>query len=390
MSASKNKKGISPPYFRFFKADFLRVPLFVLSCLGAVLFPQHRLALIAIAVFVFVWWTASVYRVGGLRSYRLMIDVKFGLLRNWHHFIADTGETPKVKFLPREKKVVFNYLGKKSIRQKLESSASYFDTIIGNEHLVGSKSFSDKMVLDLKTSSDDVKLVFSSKDEFLCFVQQNNSKNLLPLDKMTSLKISDLKSLLIVGHSGSGKTSFARYLMRSFVALGFKVIYLDPKAPLNSDLEALGVDYRPYGRSIRTLNDLLLILRERGRLKKKDIQKQKDIFLFIDEFASIYRGDKDKKKIFDEKLKDLVNRCREYRVHVVLISQSGKASIIDSEIRLNCAIFVIGKPDTSLIRGLGLVDDLTFAPGDFMGSYIGLDDTSFNFHLPYLPFDNEN
>ena len=188
------------------------------------------------------------------------------------------------------------------------------------------------------------------------FIYKNNIESLnndiifLGIDKNENKpifkKLSDTKSFLIGGTSGSGKSSLLHQIILSYLILNKEnyLILIDPKFTelnfynknnlKNRLILNTSYNYNDILKSLKIFENLIFSRLEKMKKKKQRFSSDKPILLIIDEFAQIFTNNKEKKKIID-----IVSRCaavgRAANCYMILTTQHPTNANINNTIRSN-------------------------------------------------------
>ena len=150
-------------------------------------------------------------------------------------------------------------------------------------------------------------------------------------DGLVSLPINDeTNNYLIVGASGSGKSSLAISILQNLILNQIDVIICDNKSSYDYD----GITshlYKGLDKSIYQINQFEMLINKR----LKENKKHEPILLVIDElFPFLTLDSKPRKQILNQ-IALIMSKCRSVNAHMMLITQRATSDIIDTKILTN-------------------------------------------------------
>ena len=188
------------------------------------------------------------------------------------------------------------------------------------------------------------------------FINNNNIESLnndiifLGIDKNTNKplfkKLSDTKSILIGGTSGSGKSSLLHQIILSYLLLNKTnyIILIDPKytelnfytpkSLKNRLLSQTAYNYKDILKNLKIFENLIFSRLAKMQKENKRFSNDPPALLVVDEFAQLFTNNKEKKKIID-----IISRCaavgRAANCYLILSTQHPTNSNINNSIRVN-------------------------------------------------------
>lgn len=148
---------------------------------------------------------------------------------------------------------------------------------------------------------------------------------------IVSLPINDeTNNYLIVGASGSGKSSLAISILQNLIFNQIDVIICDNKS--SYDYEGLTTHlYKGLDETIYQINQFEKLINKR----LKENKRHDPILLVIDElFPFLTLDSKPRKQILNQ-IALIMSKCRSVNCHVLLITQRATSDIIDTKILTN-------------------------------------------------------
>lgn len=201
------------------------------------------------------------------------------------------------------------------------------------------------------------------------FIKENVSQQHIPIMRnKVSLNMDDVVHLAVSGSSGSGKSFFVEYLIRSIHAFTKDIILIDPKmADIYILGQELGLDtHSPYHGSnlngfISEVNEVL------GKIIDKIYQRQKRLleqpsvrfercYIVIDELLALVQGSsKQARETFAQLLGSIALLGRATSISLLLVSQrfdsiafGGNTAVRE---QINCSI-ILGEINTNTTQFL--------------------------------------
>jgi len=225
----------------------------------------------------------------------------------------------------------------------IKTLENYFNIIIKHEFI------ENYLILKLEKKQSDI-LYFND------FIYKNNIESLnndiifLGIDKNENKpifkKLSDTKSFLIGGTSGSGKSSLLHQIILSYLLLNKNnyLILIDPKYTELNFYNKKNLKNRIISKTAYNYNDIIenlkifenIIFSRLKKMQKENKRFSNDppVLLVVDEFAQLFTNNKEKKKIVD-----LVSRCaavgRASNCYMILTTQHPTNQNINNSIRSN-------------------------------------------------------
>ena len=167
-----------------------------------------------------------------------------------------------------------------------------------------------------------------------CEYQTIKSKNLIlgvGYDGIVSLPINDeTNNYLIVGASGSGKSSLAISILQNLILNHIDVIICDNKS--SYDYEGLTSRlYKGLDQTMSQINQFESLINNR----LKENKEHDPILIVIDElFPFLTLDTKPRKQILNQ-IALIMSKCRSVNAHMMLITQRATSDIIDTKILTN-------------------------------------------------------
>lgn len=156
----------------------------------------------------------------------------------------------------------------------------------------------------------------------------------------TRLLLQDGRRWLIVGAPGSGKSTAARQMVRSYLSIGADVLICDPEGaawPAGAQLVGSPDDYEAIGRA---LADVLQLAQARRAAFQRGMRSFDPLLVVIDESPMVLRSAPGAIDI----IADLARRGRKLAISVILLATDtqaktlgleGQTKLLDSFIRLD-------------------------------------------------------
>lgn len=188
------------------------------------------------------------------------------------------------------------------------------------------------------------------------FINNNNIESLnndiifLGVDRNTNKplfkKLSDTKSILIGGTSGSGKSSLLHQIIISYLLLNkinyiilidpkyTELHYYTPKTLKNRILSPTAYNYADIIKNLKIFENLIFSRLAKMQKENRRFSNDPPALLVVDEFAQLFTNNKEKKKIID-----IISRCaavgRAANCYLILSTQHPTNSNLNNSIRVN-------------------------------------------------------
>lgn len=205
------------------------------------------------------------------------------------------------------------------------------------------------LVLNIQESNKNI-LYFHDFINNNNITSQNNDIIFLGIEKSTNKpifkKLSDTKSILIGGTSGSGKSSLLHQIILSYLLLNNQnyIILIDPKYTelnfytqknlKNRILSPTAYNYRDIIKNLKIFENLIFSRLAKMQKENRRFSNDPPALLVVDEFAQLFTNNKEKKKIID-----IISRCaavgRAANCYLILSTQHPTNSNLNNSIRVN-------------------------------------------------------
>ena len=167
-----------------------------------------------------------------------------------------------------------------------------------------------------------------------CEYEPIKSKNLIlgiGYDGIVNLPINDeTNNYLIVGASGSGKSSLAISILQNLILNKIDVVICDNKSSYDYDGLTSQL-FKGLDETIHQINQFESLINKR----LKENKQHQPILLVIDElFPFLTLDSKPRKQILNQ-IALIMSKCRSVNVHIMLITQRATSDIIDTKILTN-------------------------------------------------------
>lgn len=250
---------------------------------------------------------------------------------------------PNIKVI--ENDILVKFENSIRIRKIIENNIELIGAFLPEEYQIKSIDLINNGIkISLKNGEKD-RLIINDLDEYM-EVLNNYNYNKIPLDKELDLDFKKIYHLAVSAKTGSGKSYFITYLIISLYLKGVKCVLSD----FNGSLRYLHTicDYQSNKDEI-----LGQIRRVRSCLdqRKANFEINKDykrIVIFIEEYLSLISSlDKSEKKELESMISTLVSEGRKFNITVIIITQTAKSDVLDTQIRKNMNRLLIGRVDKS-------------------------------------------
>lgn len=193
----------------------------------------------------------------------------------------------------------------------------------------------------LKNRSENNRLIINDIDE----LETQEDGIIIQKNLVWNYTKSTEAHCLIVGNTGSGKSTFAEFILFQIIKQGYQFLIIDPKRHFIDDETGLKIlksrvvsDSKKF---LSTFETLLNIMEKREKQNKKNL---KPLFVFIDEYISVTKSDKKISSI----LETLLSRSRSSKIYFIAMIQYSSSKQIDTSTRSNFAFNIALSSDRKL------------------------------------------
>ncbi|MBK0348966.1 DUF87 domain-containing protein [Aerococcaceae bacterium zg-ZJ1578] len=217
------------------------------------------------------------------------------------------------------------------------------------------------------------------------FDDYGTDKYQIKLNEQYNWNIVDSPHALICGRTGTGKSTFLFYLIQSALLRGWELHIVDFKIEFEFLKSIIGkdnivqstdmiFDKLDYLINVMTIRHAIIsnavIERQKIGLTGADLNLR-PIFLIIDEVGSLVASLESKqKKLFNEKLLQLIQKGRSALVNVILATQQANAEVVTTSIREQTTFKLLLGSSNHLERAMvfgSKTDNMTDAVANFEG-----------------------
>ncbi len=231
----------------------------------------------------------------------------------------------------------------------------------------------------------------------------NVNQGVIALDGRTNWNYDKNPHALITGVTGGGKSQFVKYLMLESYKQGAEVYIFDPKGEWKYFVNMDGFDPKNYASDsnqisakLRELVDLMnqryMTFTDSAKEYNYRAYGYKPVFVYFEELvATKTESDKKTQAEIMARLSALIVKARAAGIQIVLVTQSAKADVIDTNIRTQLGLKVAlgNMGDTAFSMALGDYERLPSVSFDGVG--VGycrlLDGSPLPYRTPYLAKD---